>query len=121
MFMAIVVSETIYIVEKLDSAIAFYSQLGFQLLEKQDWGWALFSLPGGNKIGLLERSVCNSENNAPRIAFKSDDIESERNRLKSLGVEVSDIEREPSTIRSFSWRDVDGNSFFVWDDGSRIN
>jgi catechol 2,3-dioxygenase-like lactoylglutathione lyase family enzyme len=126
--MATRVSETIYYVHDLDKAVAFYrDQLGFELLDKQDWGWALFSVDGAAKVGLLTEAVWRQSGADydilphPRLAMRTNDIEGEVARLKSAGVSVGEIQGDVGKMRAVTYRDLCGNEFFLWDDGSPLD
>ncbi|MBX3114574.1 MAG: VOC family protein [Fimbriimonadaceae bacterium] len=116
-------SETIYYVHDLDEAVESYQkQLGFNLILKQDWGWALLELHGG-KIGLLTEAVWKQSGEdydgmpRPKMAFQTDDIEGEVTKLKEAGADVDDLHGEPGSMRAVTFRDLCGNEFFLWDDG----
>jgi predicted enzyme related to lactoylglutathione lyase len=113
-------SETILFTHNFEESLHFYqNQLGWHILEHEDWGWALFQLPGEGKLGILATSCWIEETTdgtlpPPRIAFKTDNIETETARLKSLGVQVSPISGEPGQIQSAHFLDNQGNRFFLW-------
>ena len=47
------ITETIFSVRGMDAAVEFYTAaLGFQLTERQDWGWAVIE-SNGQRIGLV--------------------------------------------------------------------
>lgn len=119
-------SETIYYVHDLNSAVDFYvGYFGFELIEKQDWGWALLEA-GGGKVGLLTEAVWKQSGAdyeglpRPRLAFQTDDLDGEIARLRASGVEVEDAKGEPGKMRAVTFRDLCGNEFFLWDDGSPL-
>jgi catechol 2,3-dioxygenase-like lactoylglutathione lyase family enzyme len=125
--MASQVSETIYYVHDLDQAVEFYRDaLGYQLLDQQDWGWALLSIDGTNNVGLLTEAVWKQSGAdyeglpRPRIAIRTDDIEGEVARLKRRGVEVDELKEGKDAMRAVTFRDCCGNEFFLWDDGKRL-
>jgi catechol 2,3-dioxygenase-like lactoylglutathione lyase family enzyme len=120
------VSETIYYVNDLDVAVESYQrQLGFKLIEKQDWGWALFEV-GGGRLGLLTEAVWKQAGEdydglpRPRLAFQTDDIDGEVARLKAAGVDVGEFHGKSAEMRAVTFRDACGNEFFLWDDGSAL-
>ena len=124
--MAIRISETIYYVHDLDKGVQFYQdRLGFTLIEKQDWGWALFEAHGG-KVGLLTEAVWRQAGEdyegmpRPRVAFQTDDIEGEVAKLREAGVEVGDYHGKSDSMRAVTFRDLCGNEYFLWDDGSTL-
>lgn len=125
--MAIRISETIYYVHDLDKGVQFYQdKLGFTLIEKQDWGWALFEAHGG-KIGLLTEAVWRQAGEdyegmpRPRVAFQTDDIEGEVAKLKQAGVEVGEYHGKSESMRAVTFRDLCCNEYFLWDDGSTFD
>jgi predicted enzyme related to lactoylglutathione lyase len=115
------VSETIYFVRDLDAAVEFYTtRLGWTLREKYEWGWAQLDIDGSARVGLLTEAAWKEQGEGlprPRIALQTTDIEGEVKRLKTAGVECEDISGEPGTLRAVTFSDLDGNAFFLWDDG----
>ncbi len=108
-------SETIYFVSDFNRSVEFYKSIGFDLVELESWGWALFELPGNSKLGLLDKNIWKSEiNPVPRIAFESENIEEDYQHLENTGVQVSEITGGNESPFSFTWVDPDGNLFFVW-------
>jgi catechol 2,3-dioxygenase-like lactoylglutathione lyase family enzyme len=117
------VSETIYYIHDLDQAVEFYTQkLGWTLIEKLDWGWAQLSIDGTARVGLLTEAVWAAKNKEdglprPRIGLQTIAIEAEVARLRAAGVTCEDVKGEPGTMRAVNFTDLDGNEFFLWDDG----
>jgi catechol 2,3-dioxygenase-like lactoylglutathione lyase family enzyme len=125
--MAIRVSETIYYVHDLEAAVNFYrDQLGWKLVDKQEWGWALFDVDGTSKVGLLTEAIWRQSGADyevlphPRLGLKTDGIEGEVARLKASGIGVDSITGEPGKMQAVTFRDLCGNEFFLWDDGSPL-
>ena len=123
--MAWKVSETLITVSDLDEAIAYHvDRFGFELIEKQEWGFAMLTPDGEARVGLLAARAGNPEWEpgtplpAPCVALRTDDIEAEVARLKEAGVDVDDVQGEAGTLRAVGFRDQDGTSYFLWDDGS---
>lgn len=121
--MAIRVSETMLFVRDLDEAIRFYThQVGFQLLEKFDWGFAYLMMPGGHRLGIMLESVWTREypddENLPhpRVALQTDDLDVEIRRLLEAGVRVGEVRGEEGSQRSVVFWDSDENTFFLWHD-----
>lgn len=125
--MATRMSETIYYVHDLDEAVESYQKnLGFKLIQKQDWGWALLELYGG-KVGLLTEAIWKQSGAdyegmpQPKMAFQTDDIDGEVAKLIEAGADVDELKGEPGSMRAVVFRDLCGNEFFLWDDGSELN
>ncbi len=114
--MAIKVTETIYYCTDLDRACAFYAALGWKLVEKQAWGWAAFEIDGRARLGLLRTH--DPEIPRPRVGIQTSDIAAEVANLRSLGVDVDELQGDAVGIRAVNFRDPDGNEVFLWDDGS---
>lgn len=123
--MAWKLSETLITVSDLDAALAFHiDKLGFSLIEKQEWGFALLTPDGASRIGLLAAASGNPNWKdgdplpAPCVALRTDDIEAEVRRLETAGVDVDPVQGEAGTLRAVGFRDQDGIDYFLWDDGS---
>lgn len=123
--MPIAVSEILYFVRDIDRAVSFYTEkLGYTLIEKQAWGWALLEVDPHHRIGLLKESVWSGREPGyggmprPRLAFHTRDLEAEVRRLKAMGVDVDDLTDGSGGARSVGFRDQDGNPFFLWEDVS---
>lgn len=117
------VSETMVFVRDLDEAIRFYThQVGFELLERHEWGFAYLLMPGGHRLGLMldsawTREYPDDENLPhPRVALQTDDLEGEIKRLHEAGVHVGPVRGEQGEQRATVFWDSDGNSFFLWAD-----
>ena len=52
------------------------------------------------------------------MSFRTDAFEQEVARLRTSGVEVTEVSRPEDPVRAAVFRDCDGNPFFLWDDGS---
>ena len=124
--MSLQISETITFVADLDAALVFYTlQLGFEVLEREEWGWALIQDPSGVKVGLLVAETWRREEPAPngmpapRIGLKTDDIEGEVERLREAGVEVTKIVGDASSMRAAHLKDRDGNWIFLWQEAAK--
>ncbi|MEP6757109.1 MAG: VOC family protein [Chthonomonadales bacterium] len=122
------VSETIYFVRDLDKEVDLFTRvLGFRLVEKKDWGFALVESLSGVKIGLLlekwmrSETVGTDELPRPRIAFQTRNIESEVVRLRAAGVRATDPEGEDHQTKSATFWDADGNAFFLWQEPQRVS
>jgi predicted enzyme related to lactoylglutathione lyase len=120
--MAIRISETIYFVQDLDTAIKFYTEkVGFKLEQRYDWGFAVVEAPGGN-LGLMQESEWEREypdNNLrpqPRIALQTDDFDGEISRLMSTGVEFGTVNGNPGGRQSVTFNDSDENVVYLWSD-----
>ncbi|NUL81943.1 MAG: VOC family protein [Armatimonadetes bacterium] len=110
-------SETIYYVTDLNAAVKFYTEtLGFRLVGQYDWGWAELEIDESSRIGLMAQNCWPDPKNkpAPRISLHSEDIESVVSDLRSKGVEVEPISGDPGETRATSFKDLDGNEFFLW-------
>jgi len=120
--MAIRISETIYFVQDIDSALAFYTgKVGFTLDQRYPWGFAVLNAPGG-KIGLMEEGAWDREypdtnlKPQPRVAIQTDDFEAETERLIKAGVGLGSIKGEPGKRQSVTFFDSDENLFYLWYD-----
>ncbi len=123
--MAWKVTETMILVSDLDASIHHYVDvLGFNLIEKQEWGFAMLTPDGAAHVGLLDVKSSDSDWKPgdpmppPRVALQTDDIEAEALRLREAGADIDNVVGEPGTLRAIGFRDRDGNRFFLWDDGS---
>ncbi|MBS1715411.1 MAG: VOC family protein [Armatimonadetes bacterium] len=117
--------ETLYYVDDLDAAIAFYTgTLGLSLIEKFDFGFALIDADGlGSTIGLMSASLHGADDLGhghprPRLVFQVEDVEAQVEDLKSKGVTVTAVSGEKGQTRAAHFYDPDGNPFFIWEDGS---
>jgi catechol 2,3-dioxygenase-like lactoylglutathione lyase family enzyme len=124
--MALRISETITFVADLDAALVFYTlQLGFEVLEREEWGWALIQDAAGVKLGLLVADTWRREELGPnglpltRIAMKTTDIEGEVERLREAGVDVTKIVGDANSMRAAHLKDRDGNLIFLWQEAAK--
>ena len=115
------VSETLYFVRDIDREVEMFTRvLGFRLVEKKPWGFALLESLSGVRVGLLLEKWMRSENESeskmptPRISFQTRNIESEVARLRAAGIRASDPEGEEHQTKSATFWDADGNAFFLW-------
>jgi predicted enzyme related to lactoylglutathione lyase len=110
------VSETIYFTQDFPAAVEFYqTKLGWQLEEKLDWGWATFRVEGGT-VGLLDAAKWGESDGlpVPILAFRTDDLDAELERMRAQGVRFSEVKQAASGLRSTVFSDADGNKFFLW-------
>lgn len=120
--------ETAYYVRDLDASVNFYTtKLGLNLIEKFEWGFALIDADGkGNTIGLMsiEHSFKDFPDEdghpAPRLVFQVADLDKEVETLTLAGVKVSNIAGEKGKTRAAHFWDIDGNPFFMWEDGTGV-
>lgn len=117
--------ETLYYVSDLDAAIAFYTdKLGLTLIERFEFGFALIDADGlGSTIGLMDASLHGADDLGhghprPRLVFQVADIEAQVASLKEQGVMVTAVSGEKGQTRAAHFYDLDGNRFFLWEDGS---
>ncbi|MDI9634748.1 VOC family protein [Geitlerinema splendidum] len=118
-------NETIYYVKDIDSAIDYYTQnLGFELEQKFDWGFALLKVDDeGGRVGLMstdlyEREFGSGDHPMPRLAINVANLEAEVTNLAKAGVRVSAIAGESGGNRAAHAYDPDGNAFFLWETGT---
>jgi catechol 2,3-dioxygenase-like lactoylglutathione lyase family enzyme len=122
--MARKLTETMYIVQDLDSAIAFYSAtLGCRLVRRHDWGFAFLEIESGASFSLMTKACFGNfgrENDSfgPRLCFATDDIEVEVAKLNAAGVVSTQIVGKMGENRAVNVFDADGNAIFLWEDGS---
>jgi catechol 2,3-dioxygenase-like lactoylglutathione lyase family enzyme len=121
--MAIRVSETLYFVRDMDAAIRHYTEvLGFKLIEKDEWGFAVLDVDGTSKLGLIletawEREFPDEDElPTPRLAIQTDDFAGEVHRLKALGVPFNTIRGEKGQRQSVTFYDHDENMIYLWSD-----
>ena len=117
-------SETIYFVADLDSAVSWYCRsLGFKLLERADWGFALLEPPGIGRVGLVSAAAWNPEWQpgaalpAPLLSFRTKEIHADVLALSAAGVTVGPIEGEAGSVQACWFADPEGNLFYLWTDG----
>lgn len=118
--MAIKRAEMMVFARDFEATVAQYrDDLGFELVSKEDWGFAIFRL-GEFHLGILERSQWSQEGCGPEelptpcLSLLVDDLDIEAARLRAAGVEVGEISGQPGGLRSFDARDREGNWLFYW-------
>ena len=122
------VSETIYCVRDIDREVLMFTQvLGFRLVEKKEWGFALLESLSGVRIGLLLDKWMRADSDPefkmpqPRISFQTRNIESEVARLRAAGIRATDPDGEDHQTKSATFWDADGNAFFLWQEPQRVS
>lgn len=106
-------------VASVSVAIAFYEELGFEVDRKMEaegtLTWANLHHAGGGGLMLNARSTVTSEERSRRphyadtvfyLTFPS--AREMHGRLKSRGVEVTEVEEQPYGLEEFYVRDPDG-------------
>lgn len=119
-------SETDYFVTDMAAAIEFYTNvIGFKLIKRYDFGFTLLDVDGkGGKIGLFDLKTFQSSDlkedgfPRPRLAIHVSDITQTTSELTARGAKVSDILGDSGGSRCAHVFDADGNSLFLWEDGS---
>lgn len=117
-------NETIYYAENWESSVTFYEKmLGFVLLKKMDWGFALFQTDEeGGRIGLMKADLARGEGESgplmPRLSLNCADLEGELVILKSKGVRCGEIAGIKGETRSVNIYDQEGQAFFLWETGT---
>ena len=99
-------------VDNVEASLPFYTEiLGFELLPRPDFGvpGAWLRTANGVEIHLLEVAGFEPPS-GPHVAFATDDIEAELERLKGLGLEVGDSMELSGTKQAF-FSDPTGNVF----------
>jgi catechol 2,3-dioxygenase-like lactoylglutathione lyase family enzyme len=117
--------ETMYYVRDLDAAVKFYSEsLGLKLIRHYDWGFAPFKADDkGRHIGLMAADLYASEFPgedglpAPRLVFQVQDLDAQVEEFTAKGIRTTDVMGEKGETRAFHFFDLDGNAFFVWEEG----
>lgn len=116
-------TETLYFVRSMDEAIQFYTQqVGFSLEERYDWGFAVISVDGQSRIGLVLESEWEREYPdedslpKPRIAIQTDDFAGEIHRLRNMNVPIGTIKGGTGERQSVTFFDPDENPVFMWAD-----
>jgi catechol 2,3-dioxygenase-like lactoylglutathione lyase family enzyme len=120
------ISETIYFTRAFSASVTFYQEvLGFQLVDKQDWGFATFDVDGsGPKIGLMDEALSgdsdesNSDLPSPRLGIQVASLEKEHELLSARGAKCGVILGEKGSTRAMNVSDDEGNQFFLWEDAS---
>ena len=98
--------EVVLYVENMERATAFYRDtLGLEP-EHESEHWTTF------RTGACTLAL-HAGTEAPDPTFKVDDAESERERLRAAGVEVTEIREPAAGLRVFDARDPDGNRFSI--------
>jgi predicted enzyme related to lactoylglutathione lyase len=118
--MALILQETICLVEDIDRAAGLYSTaFGMEIRHRGEWGLAV--LAQEDRLIVLRTVESFSRefpefaaNRAPRVTFQSTDIEGDAHNLRGLGFTVSHIVGEAGGFRAMMFTDTDGNPFFVW-------
>lgn len=115
------VSETMVFVRSLDEAIRFYThQVGFKLLERYDWGFAILEMDGQHKLGLMLESAWDREYPdddtlpKPRVALRTTDLGADVRKLKEAGVHVGPVRETEAGSHSVVFWDEDSNPWFLW-------
>jgi len=118
--MSFIYSEALVFVEDLDAAVSFYrDKVGLALKQREEWGFALFEVPGGGRLGVLATASWDSGEeriSRPRMSLRTDGIEGEVARLVAAGLDIDKLEGDPGRLRAVCFRDTDGNEFFLWED-----
>lgn len=115
-----------YYVQDLESAIEFYTKkLGLRLIEKFEYGFALIAADdNGNTIGLMSAQHMANDGEEgsghlrPRLVFRVDDIDAQYAEFEATGVRVGPLTGKKGETRSAHFYDIDGNPFFMWEDGA---
>jgi len=116
-------TETLYFVRDMDEAIQFYTQqVGFNVEQRFDWGFAVLTVDGSHRLGLVLESEWEREYPdedslpRPRIAIQTDDFAGEMHRLRNSGIPFGTIRGDRGKRQSVTFFDPDENPVFLWAD-----
>ena len=77
----------------------------------------------GSTIGLMDACLHGASDLGhghprPRLVFQTADIDAQIVELKEKGVQVSEVTGQKGQTRAAHFYDLDGNPYFLWEDGS---
>lgn len=103
---------TMYYVDSMPKAVAFYSKLGLKPTYESE-GWTEFSIGGHNLCLHLKQSEKSYDKNGVMI-LSADGINSLFTKMKGDGYDVFGLHEVHPGASTFHFRDVSGNELSVY-------